>query len=319
MRRTSGLIAAAVLVSTLAACGAADERAGCAPLLQPGDASRAVNAEGELGTQPTVTFPKPLVTKDGQVTELVRGEGEVISRGEVADAQVSFFNGEDGQLLTATGYEENPETFLRRTASADDPIGKALACTAVGSRVVYTTTVEEIYGADNPQIPLENEATLVLVFDVEGAFPGRANGAPQLGQNGMPAVVLAPNGRPGISVPSEDPPTELRVAVLKKGNGDEVAEGDQVVLHYTGVLWEDETVFDSSWETGVPATFTAASFEDDPAGVVPGLAEALIGQTVGSQVVVAIPPDQGYPEGQQPASIPEGSTMVFVFDVLGIE
>ncbi|MDQ4138876.1 MAG: hypothetical protein M3116_08560, partial [Actinomycetota bacterium] len=170
MRRTSGLIAAAVLVSTLTACGAADERAGCSPVLQPGDASRAVNAEGPVGSQPTVTFPTPLVTKESQVTELVRGEGEVLSRGEVADAHVSLYSGENGQLLTGTDYQE---MYLRRTVSADDTLGKALACTAVGSRVVYATTVEEIYGADNPQIPLENEATIVAVFDVERAFKGR--------------------------------------------------------------------------------------------------------------------------------------------------
>ena len=316
MRRTSGLIAAAVLVSTLAACGVADERAGCQPVLQPGDASRAVNAEGDLGSQPTVTFPTPLVTDASQVTELVRGEGEVLSRGEIADSHLSLYNGEDGQLLTATDYAES---YLRRTVTADDTLGKALQCAAVGSRVVYATTVADVYGADNPQIPLENDATIVAVFDVARAFKGRADGAPQLGQNGMPAVVLAPDGRPGISVPAEDAPTDLRVAVLKKGTGPKVEEGDRAVLHYTGLTWDDENVFDSSWENGVPATFTAASFEDDPQGVMPGLAEALIGENVGSQVVVVIPPEFGYPEGQAPASVPEGSTMVFVFDVLGIE
>ena len=54
-------------------------------------------------------------------------------------------------------------------------------------------------------------------------------------------------------------------------------------------------------------------------GVVPGLAEGLIGQTVGSQVIVVIPPELGYPAGQAPASVPEGSTMVFVVDILGLE
>jgi peptidylprolyl isomerase len=320
VRRTSGLIAAAVLVSTLAACGAADERAGCTPAVPAGDASRAVNVEGAVGTQPTVTFPTPLVTDKGEVSEAVIGDGEVLSRGEIADAQVSLYNGETGDLLTATGYQENPESRLRRTVTADEPLGKALQCAAVGSRVVYATTVEEVYGADNPQIPLENDATIVAVFDVENAFIGRANGAPQLGQNGMPAVVLAPNGRPGISVPSEDPPKDLRIAVLKQGSGQKVAKGDSVVLHYTGLTWDDENVFDSSWETGIPATFTAASFEEDPqGGVVPGLATALIGQKVGSQVIVVIPPKDGYPEGQGPAAVPAGSTMVFVFDVLGIE
>jgi peptidylprolyl isomerase len=316
VRRTSGLIAAAVLVSTLAACGAADERAGCTPAAQPGDASNAVQADGALGSQPTVTFPTPLVTDRSEVTELVVGDGEVISSGEVADAHLSLYSGENGDLLTSTDYKE---AYLRRPVTADDPLGRALQCAAVGSRVVYATTVEDVYGADNPQIPLENDATIVAVFDVARVFPGRANGAPQLGQDGMPAVVLAPDGRPGISVPSSAAPEDLRVAVLRKGSGTEVAEGDRVVLHYTGLLWDDEQVFDTSWETGVPATFTAASFEDDPEGVVPGLAKAVIGQTVGSQVIVSIPPAEGYPEGQAPASIPAGSTMVFVFDVLGIE
>ena len=47
--------------------------------------------------------------------------------------------------------------------------------------------------------------------------------------------------------------------------------------------------------------------------------DGLIGQTVGSQVIVVIPPELGYPEGQSPATIPAGSTMVFVVDILGIE
>jgi hypothetical protein len=316
VRRTSGLIAAAVLVSTLAACGAADERAGCQPVFQPGDASRAVQVEGSVGTRPTTTFPTPLVTKESQVSEIVRGDGEVLSRGEIADAHLSLYSGETAQLLEESDYEE---MYLRRTVGPDDPLGQALQCAAVGSRVVYATTVEELFGADNPQIPLENEATIVAVFDIARAFPGRATGAPQLGQNGMPAVVLAPNGRPGISVPSEEAPTDLRIAVLKQGTGPEVKQGDRAVLHYTGLTWDDENVFDSSWETGVPRTFPAASFEDDPAGVVPGLAEALIGENVGSQVLVVIPPEFGYPEGQSPASVPEDATMVFVFDVLGIE
>jgi hypothetical protein len=315
VRRTPGLIAAAVLVSTLAACSPANERAGCTPITPPGDASNAVEAEGPIGTQPTVKFPVPLVTAGNEATELVIGDGDVLTKGEIAAVGVTLYNGADGQLLTAAGYDDD---LVRRTVSADDELGQALQCAAVGSRVAYATTVEAVYGPDNPQIPLENDQTLIYVFDIDRAFPGRADGAPQLGQNGMPAVVLAPDGRPGVSVPSEDPPKDLKVAVLKQGNGQTVEEGDKVVVHYTGLLWDDETVFDSTWETGTPATLVASSIEDDPAGVVPGMADALVGQEVGSQVIAVIPPDQGYPEGQSPATIPAGSTMVFVFDVLGV-
>ena len=65
---------------------------------------------------------------------------------------------------------------------------------------------------------------------------------------------------PGITIPNEEPPSDLIVHTLVLGQGAEVAEGDAVVLHYTGVLWNTERVFDSSWEREVPSTFTAASF-----------------------------------------------------------
>src|SRR5690606_11386429 len=104
--------------------------------------------------------------------------------------------------------------------------------------------------------------TVVVVMDVEARFPGRANGADQLPPAGLPAVVLAPDGRPGLTVPNEEAPTELRIATLKAGSGAEIAAGDQVVMQYTGVLWETRKVFDSTWDRGMPATLTVESTAD---------------------------------------------------------
>ena len=54
------------------------------------------------------------------------------------------------------------------------------------------------------------------------------------------------------------------------------------------------------------------------ASVVPGFAEALKGQTVGSQVLAVIPPDLAYGDaGQGP--VPGGATLVFVIDILGTD
>lgn len=85
--------------------------------------------------------------------------------------------------------------------------------------------------------------------------------------------------------------------------------GGSVTVHYTGVLWSDGTVFDSSWSRKSPATFSLN-------GVVPGFAQALEGQTVGSQIVAIIPPELGYGD-QDNGTIPSGSTLVFVIDILG--
>ena len=123
------------------------------------------------------------------------------------------------------------------------------------------------------------------------------------------AVVTAADGTPGLTIPKSDPPTDLKVAVLKQGDGEKVTETNSMVVHYTGVLWEEQTVFDSSWEKGVPTVFTADA-------IVPGLATALVGQQVGSQVLVVIPPELGYGE-QGSGAIPANATLVFVVDILG--
>ena len=120
----------------------------------------------------------------------------------------------------------------------------------------------------------------------------------------------APDGRPGIIVPDGAPPKDLVVQTIKKGDGENVTGDVPVRVHYTGVLWDDKTVFDTTWD-GDPKSITLDA-------VVPGFATALKGQTVGSQVMVVVPPDQGYGKTEQ-ASVPADSTLVFVIDILGLD
>lgn len=86
--------------------------------------------------------------------------------------------------------------------------------------------------------------------------------------------------------------------------------GDTAVLHYSGWTWGGEQ-FDSSWNSGAPATFPITND-----GLIEGFVLGLEGVTVGSQVVVVIPPELGYGDNAQGA-IPAGSTLIFVIDVLG--
>ena len=116
------------------------------------------------------------------------------------------------------------------------------------------------------------------------------------------------NGVPGITIPKTAAPTEEKIAVLKKGDGAVVAKGATVTVHYTGALWSDNSIFDSSWTKGSPASFSLAQ-------VVPGFAQAIEGQTVGSQVIAVIPPALGYGD-KASGAIPAGSTLVFVIDIL---
>ncbi len=318
-RTASALLLTTALAGSLVACTSSLGSDACVPVVPEGASAALVSASGAFGSTPTVDFPTPLRSETPESAVIDAGEGDQIAAGQIVDFQLSVFSAVSGDLITQSSYDD-AQAPLRRTAGAEvDLLAGSLQCATVGSRFAVTGTVGDVFGGPVEEAGLAAADPLVLVFDVQAAYLGRATGTPQLGASGIPAVVTTPDGIPGVTIPNEEPPTELRSHTLVRGDGTPIAEGDRAVLHYTGLLWETETIFDSSWDRGAAGTFTIASFEDDPNGIVPGLAVGLIGKTVGSQVIVVIPPELGYPEGQSPPTIPTGSTMVFVVDILGIE
>ena len=56
-------------------------------------------------------------------------------------------------------------------------------------------------------------------------------------------------------MPKTAAPTALVSQNLIDGTGPEVKTGQTITVHYTGALWTDGTVFDSSWNRKSPATF----------------------------------------------------------------
>ncbi len=318
-KRLAIVLAAAMLVSLSACAGTPFGSSGCTPAFASGSASDLVRAAGPFGADPKAEFPTPLIAEETQVSTINAAEGDQLLAGQVVDFQVTVLDASNGEVLTASSYD--PAQPVRRSiVPSTDVLGEMTQCATVGSRVATATSVRSMFGdTDLSEFRLTAEDTLVVVVDIQNAFLGRANGVDQLAKAGFPSISLAPNGQPGFTIPNESAPTELLTTVLKLGSGAVVEEGNEVVIHYTGVLWDTRTVFDSSWERGTPATFVALSSETDPSGVVPGFAQALIGQRVGSQILVVIPPEFGYLPGQGPATVPEGSTMIFAFDILGIQ
>ena len=314
MRSSLALIATAGLVAVaLSGCAAVPD-----PEATAGDSSAAVTVSGKFGEAPKVEFPKPLAPGETQCTEVIAGEGPRITDGQQALVGLAVYNGATGEELQVAGFDDDERIPVTAAEGATMPgLHKALSCARAGSRVVAVVPQDDGFGPDgNPSLGIEPGDSLVFVIDVEKAFLARANGAVRLARDGFPAVVLAPDGRPGITVPKSDPPTDEQseVEVLKAGSGPVVESGDNVVVHYTGVTWADNGVFDSSWESGAPASFVVSDGEGSQ--VIPGFAKAIIGQKIGSQVAVIVPPAEGYGDQDQP-KIPAGSTLFFVIDILG--
>jgi peptidylprolyl isomerase len=101
---------------------------------------------------------------------------------------------------------------------------------------------------------------------------------------------------------------------LVKGKGPAVAKGEYVIAQYTGYIWRTKKVFGSSWSSGSPFGFTIGA---SPEQVIPGWDKGLTGQTVGSRVMLSVPPAQGYgTAGASQAGINGKDTLVFVVDIL---
>ncbi len=296
VRQSAALILTAGLTLTLAGCGIVGGPGACIPLEGPGEVSELVDSSGALGAEPTVSFPTPLIASERQTSTLVEGDGIRVLPDYIVDFHGSVYEGETGELIQTTGYD--PSQLVRAIVVEGNVIGQGLQCQSVGSRVASI-------------IPGAQGGTRVLVVDAVRAFPGKADGQPQLLGEGYPSVVSAPGGEHGITFTDAEAPTEPQHQALLLGNGPEVQEGDTVVMHYTGVYWGSDEVFVNSWRppTGSPANVARGPAVDVVANadtLGPEFADALIGQPVGSQVIVVIPATN------------EQRARVIVFDVLGI-
>ena len=119
--------------------------------------------------------------------------------------------------------------------------------------------------------------------------------------------------KPEITFPAGDAPEGLQVKVLVQGDGQEVAAGDNIVVHYLGQSWGGG-VFDNSYDRGATIDFPIGL-----GAVIGGWDQGLVGQLVGSRVLLSIPPELGYGQrGVPQAGIGPGATLVFVVDIVGV-
>ena len=324
VRSTPLALVTAGLLVALAACtptdGSTDSTAdgagpeGCA---EAGDASRAIAVDGGFGAVPEIDFEGPLESQSTERSVLVEGDGARAENGDTVLIEYTVLNGETSDELASTGFTgANAEEFpVDSTGEQLAGFSRLIECANAGTRVVGVIPPEQGFGdAGVPELGLAGTESLVFVIDVVEILDAplaRAEGEALEAPEGFPLVTLAENGEPTIVIPDEEPPTEFDLAVLVQGAGDEVAEGANVTVHYTGINWNTGEVFDSSWQRGAPAPFNVEQ-------VIPGFRDALVGQAVGSQVVAIIPPDLGYgPSGGTPdGSIGADDTIVFVVDIL---
>jgi FKBP-type peptidyl-prolyl cis-trans isomerase len=272
--------------------------AGACGEYRSGKGSEDVKVTGDFGKKQTATFKTPLASTDIERTVVTKGTGAATTKGQTVESLISVYLGKDGKAL---GSE--PVSLTVGDESMIKAFTAGIDCVPIGSRVVVTAPAKDMYGDQgNPQLGITAKDTLVIVTDVIGL---KKQLVPQAWKD-APKVLFDGQGKPTVKLPATKPPTDLLLKVLRQGDGDVVKAGDSVTVDYQGTSWDSKKIFDQSYGKQ-PATFTTD-------GVVEGFGAALVGQKVGTRLIVSIPPKYAYGEkgaGQELS----GQTLVFVIEI----
>lgn len=252
----------------------------------------AVTATGDIGAA-KVGLVSPVPTSHVLYDDLIVGDGPAVREsGQNVVGTMTLLSGTTGQVLQTGAVIWSPKTMDELLGAG----GAALTCATQGSRVAFAIPAADLPEGMAEQAGLDAHGSLVGSIDIQEVLLPKAAGRDVFNDaRGLPTVVRAPDGQPGIIIPDTTAPKKVVTQTLIEGQGAEVGDGI-AMFNYTAVAWTDRTVTGSSWGSGVVHDATTL-----PKPVMEQIAKA----AVGSQLLVVVPEDKG-------------SATAYVVDVLGI-
>lgn len=267
-----------------------------------------VKATGDYGKEPKLELDAPWVVDKTRAKVLKPNDsGSVVKKGSTVEVNYAGFNARTGKKFDDSFSRGSSISF--NLGQVVPGFSKGLVGQHQGSRVLIAMPGSDGYDASggNPQIDVKIGDTLIFVVDVVAVPLTGPKGSKVDPKAGLPTVADK-NGTPVVTIPKSDPPSTLQVQPLIKGTGKKVAAGDTITFDYVWQRWSDGKILEQTYDSK-PA--------DTPLSeLLPGVVKGLTGQTVGSRVLLVIPPADGYPEGNEKPKIAKGETLVMVVDLL---
>lgn len=278
-----------------------------------------IKVEGANGAKPTITLPqKPFGVSAAGHRVVQPGTGKQITPADTLGAHLLLINSKNGKELESRFGKEVVELAMSEE-TLQPSIRNALTGQKVGARVLVAIPAKEAAGDQgNAKMGIAPEDTLLYYFEVTDAKTPltQATGTAVPPRAGLPTVKMGatPQQPATITVPKTAPPKETVVQPLIVGKGPKVADGQKVRVSYTGVTWRDPSKpFDFSGQR-------PGGYVEFPIGEGSGLIKAwndhIPGQTVGSRLLMIVPPKDGYGAGGRGEQIKGDDTMIFVIDIL---
>jgi len=276
-----------------------------------------------FGTKANIQIPAGQPDGKLGVKVKIQGAGAKVTDGSAVVLQYTAKLWRDGSDLGSSYDQGGSATVLVEGQHKMLPgWEQGLEGQQAGSRVELTVPPALGFGDKGTQagsVTIKGDDTLIFDLDILGVYSSPtadiATGPNALSDPSLPAVGTEVGAAdPKVTIPAgKNPPAAGTYKPVIVGKGPQVKKGQTLVVQYEGLLWRTGQVFDSSFSKGKSLFATRIGV----GAVVPGWDEGLVGQTVGSRVLLVVPPDKGYgAKGQPQAGIQGTDTMVFVVDIL---
>lgn len=206
-------------------------------------------------------------------------------------------------LLAADGKPETDQAKLGYT------YGFQIASELVNSDLIeyvdvnaIITAIQDVAGGKEPKMTMEEMQAAQVAYQQKLQAEYDALATANLAAS---EAYMAENAKKAGVKTTE---SGLQWEVIREGKGKSPASDSMVKVHYVGKL-TDGTTFDSSYDRGDPATFSAAA-------VIPGFGEGLMLMKEGGKLRLHIPADMAYgPQGSRGI----GPNQALIFEVELIE
>jgi FKBP-type peptidyl-prolyl cis-trans isomerase len=302
VRRIATALLPLLLVVT--ACGGEAASSG-EPKVPKGTLSD-IKVVGPPTARPKVDFKPPLsfATTSGKILDRGSGKGEAVSPSSRVTVDYVAINASDGVVFDSSWKRGKPATF--NLSDVIPGFAKGLQGAHAGDRVLMAVAPKDGDPEGNGTTIRKGDS-LIFVVDVEAVM------AP-LTRAQLPQLVTDNKGQPKKFVATAKTArdvAQLSVVVLKAGTGAPVEAGQTITVEYLGQVYPDGKIFDESYSDPKPRTFQIGT-----GAVIPAWDQGLVGQKVGSRVLLAVPSELAYGTTGKPPTIPPNADLIFVVDIL---
>lgn len=309
MKRNRARIWAAVplafLATSLIACSSDDQPAGGSSSVITVDAlgvdcavsgatSDSIKIVGEHGQPLELDVKLPVKVDDLERT--VHREGwstTPYADGEATKAAISIFNGSTGTQLSFQSADQSV-ALPNNGEQLSDWAYEAVRCGADGQRVSLVMPAELALEGNTEALTnlgLKEDDALIFVVDFRDQFATCDSLEPR-GEEYPKVQIGSDIAEPFIEIAEcMEPPADLEIEVLVEGDGPVVEADETIMTNYVGVYWNGGKRFDGNWsDEGI-------AFSTREGALISGFTQAMVGQKIGSTILVTMPSELGYDDG----------------------